>query len=168
LKIARDSFEKGIDREQSRDLGAYFLQRCKRYAERGIISFTTPGHIRSAKLIAETVPGARFIFIRRNELDVAFRCLQKLYRRGNYYSYNVKECMSYIDWYNAMTAELAGRLGERARTVAYEELVADAPAVVSSLWQWLGLEPEGRADFVVSSDIGCSEPYRDLIAAELK
>jgi tetratricopeptide (TPR) repeat protein len=168
LKIARDNSEKGLDREQSRDLGAYFLQRCQVYAERGTISFTAPGHIRSVKLLAETVPGVRFIFIRRNKLDIAFRCLQKLYRKGNYYSYNVKECMSYIDWYNAMTDELVERLGERARTVTYEELVANAPAVVSSLWQWLGLEPQGHADFAISSDIGCSEPYRDLIAAELK
>jgi tetratricopeptide (TPR) repeat protein len=168
LKTARDNSEKGLDREQSRHVGAYFLQRCAVYAERGIVSFTAPGHIRSAKLLAETVPGVRFIFIRRNKLDVAFRCLQKLYRRGNYYSYDVKECMSYIDWYNAMIDELAGRLGERARTVTYEDLVANAPAVVSSLWQWLGLEPQGHADFAISSDTGCSEPYRDLIAAELK
>jgi tetratricopeptide (TPR) repeat protein len=168
LKIARDNSEKGLGREQSRDLAVHFLQRCKAFAERGIVSFTAPGHIRSAKLLAETVPGVRFIFIRRNKLDVAFRCLQKLYRKGNYYSYNVKECMSYIDWYNAMIDELAGRFGERARTVTYEELVANAPAVVSSLWQWLGVGPQEHADFAVSSDIGCSEPYRDLIAAELE
>jgi tetratricopeptide (TPR) repeat protein len=168
LKIARDEPEKGLDPEQSGDLAAHFLQRCKTFAERGTLSFTAPGHIRSAKLLAETVPGVRFIFIRRNKFDVAFRCLQKLYRKGNYYSYNVRECMSYIDWYNAMTDELAPRLGERARSVTYEELVANPPAVTSSLWQWLELEPPGQADFSISSDIGCSEPYRDLIAAELE
>jgi hypothetical protein len=168
LKIARNDAEKGLGREQSGDLAAHFLQRCKTFADRGTLSFTAPGHIRSAKLLAETVPGVRFIFVQRNQFDVAFRCLQKLYRSGNYYSYNVKECMSYIDWYNGMTDELTLRLGERARTVAYEELVANAPAVASSLWQWLGLEPPGQVDFFVSSDIGCSEPYRDMIAAELE
>jgi tetratricopeptide (TPR) repeat protein len=168
LKMARDSMEKGLGREQSRDLAAHFLQRCDTYAERGIVSFTAPGHIKSAKLLAEAVPGVRFIFVRRRKMDVAFRCLQKLYMRGNYYSYDVKECVSYIDWYNAMMDELAGRLGERARTVTYEELVADSSAVVASLSQWLGLEPPALTDFAVSSDIGCSEPYRDLIAAELE
>jgi hypothetical protein len=45
--------------------------------------------------------------------------------------------------------------------------MADAPGVVSSLWQWLGVKFPQDAKFAISSDVGCSEPYRDLITAEL-
>jgi tetratricopeptide (TPR) repeat protein len=166
-KTTRDGIESGSEPDQARQFAAELVRRCKTHAERGAFSFTAPGYVKSAKFLTETMPGVKFILVRRDPMDVTLRCLQKLYKNGNYYSYHVQECVSYLDWYNAMMDELSTRLGERARTVRYEDLVADAPAVVASLWQWLGVKPARDANFAVSSDVGCSQPYRDLIAAAL-
>jgi hypothetical protein len=52
--------------------------------------------------------------------------------------------------------------------VNYEDLAANSPAIVPELWQWLGLTAPPAAEMTMFNDIGCSEPYREMIAAALK
>jgi hypothetical protein len=168
MDTKREMIEDRSTADQRREFAARFAQRCSRYATSGIFSFTAPGQVKSVKFLAQTVDGARFIFVRRNEMDTLYRCFQKLYKKGNYYSYDAGECLLHIRWYGEMIDELAAKLGERARVVSYEDLAANASAIVPELWQWLGLTAPPAAEITMFNDIGCSEPYREMIAAALE
>jgi hypothetical protein len=164
----RDMIEDRLTDDQRREFATRFAQRCGRYAASGTFSFTAPGQVKSVKFLAETVDGARFIFVRRDEMDTLYRCFQKLYKKGNHYSYEARECLSHIRWYGEMIDELAAKLGERARVVHYEDLVANAAAIVPDLWRWLGLTAPPVAKITMFNDIGCAEPYREMIATALE
>lgn len=167
LQIAAEETDAALPAEHLADFAARFIHRCRHYSEEGIFSFTGPGQVQNVKLLGEALPGARFILVKRHETDLLFRCLQKIYRKGHLYSYAPEPCLAHIRWYGAIMDALSAKLGDRARTVIYEELVANARTIVPALWKWLGLPAPPDAEFSIFNDIGCSEPYRDFITAEL-
>lgn len=149
------------------DFAVKFAERCKLYGD-GVLSFTAPTQIQFAKFLSETLPGARFLFVKRNETDLLFRCLQRTYRRGNLYSYDIKQCATYVRWYTQMIDALAAKLQDRGRVVLYEDLVVNTSAIVVDLWNWLGTAASSTAELSLPDDIGCSRPYHDAIVAELR
>ncbi|MEO1160803.1 MAG: tetratricopeptide repeat protein, partial [Pseudomonadota bacterium] len=90
-----------------------------------LVSITTPGLISSAGLLAQNLPEARFVFIRRDRDDTAFRIFMKSYSSGNHYNHDLKNAYAYIDWYAEMIDVLSGKLRQRAVVIDYADMIAD-------------------------------------------
>src|SRR5262249_17984571 len=95
------------------------------------------------------------------------RIFQRLYRRGNPYSYDVRTARDHVDWYNQMMDVMAEKLPEIVRVVRYEEMVSDPKTVLRTIAGLCGLQLEHNPNPAMGTDRGCAEPYRDMMAAAL-
>jgi hypothetical protein len=106
--------------------------------------------------------------LKRNLEDNILRIYQRLYRRGNVYSYDVKAARDYIVWYHQMIDLLAKKLPDIVRVIDYEDMVANPAAAVRVAADLCGLPRADGPLPKVGDDRGCAEPYRDFIRAELR
>lgn len=128
-----------------------------------LVSITTPGLITSAGLLAQSLPEARFVFVKRSRDDTAFRIFMKNYSSGNHYNHDLKNAYAYIDWYGEMIDVLSGKLRQRAIIVEYADMIADPAAVVGRVNDLCGL-PDDNSDLPdIGSDIGAADPYLHLM-----
>lgn len=128
-----------------------------------LVSITTPGLISRAGMLAQTLPEARFVFIRRNRDDTAFRIFMKNYSSGNHYNHDLKNAYAYIDWYGEMIDVLAGKLRQRAIIVEYDEMIADPQAAFVKVMELCKLPDDNAGLPDIGSDIGAAEPYLHLM-----
>ena len=146
----------------------YLEELARRAGSARVFTNTHPAHISNAARMAAAFPNTRFIFVKRNLEDNALRIYMRKYRRGNSYSYDLKSAREHIIWYHEMIDLLAERLGDRARIIHYEEMVADPAGALRVAADLCGLDmPDGPLP-PIGDDRGCAEPYRELIAAELE
>jgi Flp pilus assembly protein TadD len=130
-----------------------------------VLTNTPPGRIRDAGLIAMTVPNVRFVLMKRNPDDVAFRIYLTKYLNGNAYAYDLKTIRDYLGWYDGMIDLLAARLPGITSIIHYEAMIDDPAAALHKVAQLCGLgEIEGVAP-VPGDDRGCAAPYREFLAA---
>jgi hypothetical protein len=132
-----------------------------------VFTNTHPGYIHEAGRLAQTLPNARFLFVKRNLDDVVLRMFMRLYRRGNSYAYDLSAARAYIEWYDQIADLLAEKLPDTVRVVRYEDMVADPDAALRLAAELCGLPmPKGPVP-TIGDDRGCAKPYRNLIASEL-
>ena len=128
-----------------------------------LVSITTPGLISSAGLLAQNLPEARFVFVKRNRDDTAFRIFMKNYQSGNHYNHDLANAYAYIDWYGEMIDVWSQKLRQRAITVEYGDMIADPAATFARVMALCGL-PEDNVELPdIGSDIGASSPYKHLM-----
>jgi hypothetical protein len=89
------------------------------------VTNTHPGMIDQIGRIAECVPNARFVFVKRDVNDIVLRILMKKYRSGNHYAYNLPNARHYVSWYYAMVDTWQAKLPKISLCIDYNELVAD-------------------------------------------
>ncbi|NNJ75561.1 MAG: tetratricopeptide repeat protein, partial [Anderseniella sp.] len=128
-----------------------------------LVSITTPGLISSAGLLAQNLPEARFVFVRRSRDDTAFRIFMKNYSSGNHYNHDLNNAYAYIDWYGEMIDVLSEKLRQRAITVEYADMIADPAAVVARVNGLCGLPDDHTGLPDIGSDIGAADPYLNLM-----
>jgi tetratricopeptide (TPR) repeat protein len=147
--------------------GAFATEFRQRLAETNpnhkLVSITTPGLISSAGLLAQNLPEARFVFVKRNRDDTAFRIFMKNYSSGNHYNHDLKNAYAYIDWYGEMIDVLLTKLRQRAIVVDYAEMIADPAAVVARVNGLCGLPDVHTGLPDIGSDIGAAAPYLHLM-----
>ncbi len=147
--------------------GAFATEFRQRLAETNpdhkLVSITTPGLISSAGLLAQNLPEARFVFVRRNRDDTALRIFMKNYQSGNHYNHDLNNAYAYIDWYGEMIDVLSEKLRQRAIIVEYADMIADPVAVVARVNELCGLPDDDTGLPDIGSDIGAADPYLDLL-----
>ena len=121
---------------------------------------TLPGHIHNAPLIAGAIPNARFLLLKRDLADVAWRIYLTKYLSGNPYAYDLKAIGAYLDWYDSMIDLVAEKLPEITRVVSYEVAVKDPGYALAMAAELCGLAPSLDAIPSMPNDCGCSAAYR--------
>ena len=129
-----------------------------------VFTNTHPGYIEEVAQFAAILPNTRFVFVKRNVDDNAWRIYLRRYREGNPHSYELKTARQYVEWYHAMIDVLVSRLPDIARVVSYEEMVADPAATLRMTATLCGLSKTEQVLPAVGDDRNCAAPYRALMA----
>jgi tetratricopeptide (TPR) repeat protein len=145
----------------------YLKDISRRAGSARVFTNTNPGRIHDATLVASAFPNTRFIFLKRNVEDNVLRIFMRRYASGNVYSYDLKAARDHVVWYHQMIDLLAQKLPNIVRVIQYEDMVVDPAAALRTAADLCGLPMPQRPLPPLGDDRGCSEPYRELIAAEL-
>lgn len=131
-----------------------------------VFTNTRPGLIGDVLMLAEIVPNARFVFIKRDIDDVAFRIYMKDYELDKQaYSYSIAKTYAFVRRYYETIDHLVKLLPDVSRIVRYEEMVEDPRGAAEVAAELCGLSvPSGELPRP-GDDRGCSEPYRPFIDA---
>ena len=128
-----------------------------------VFTNTSPARIHDIVRIFSIIPNAKALFVRREANDLAFRIFGKNYASGNFYAYTLEDIFDHINWYNQMIDAVCERYPEKCATVDYEAVVRDPLVAVRAAQQLCGDLGSLPAPGNLAGDIGCSEPYRELM-----
>jgi len=158
-----------LPRSLDRRFSQFYADDIRRFARGArIVTDTHPGMITAVGRVAETIPSARFVFIRRDRFEAALRIFMKPYRRGNHYSYDIAAIFDHLACCDEMIDLWSEKLPDRAITVSYEDVVADPEATLARVAELCGSDMPSGLRPELGDDRGCARPYRPLIEAALK
>jgi hypothetical protein len=130
-------------------------------ADARLLTITHPGSIFDVGRLVDCVPEARFIFMKRDLDDTAFRIFANLYSLNtNQFSNNINDIYEYLDLHNRLIDNWMDKLGSKAMTVSYEDLVENPQSTLTRVCKFCGLKPSSNPDLQIEDDRGCAEPYR--------
>lgn len=131
-----------------------------------VFTNTHPGRIADVGRIADTVPNARFVFVRRDTDDTALRILMKHYRKDtNYYGYDVPATYGEIAWYYQLIDIYGEKLASICTQISYEDLIAEPLNELASVANLCGLETFDGLVTPPGDDRGCAGPYKKMLAS---
>ena len=131
-----------------------------------VFTNTHPARISEIGRLIETIPNARFAFIKRNINDIALRIYMKHFLgNSNYYAYNIKSIFEEISWYQEIMDIWMKTFPERCVMLQYEDMVSDAGSALIPLAEQCGLALPSTGLPQPGDDRGCSVPYADFIAS---
>jgi hypothetical protein len=145
----------------------YADELARRIGSATVFTNTNPGAIHEAARMIEVFDNVRFIITKRDLEDNLLRIYMRKYTGGNAYGYDLKAARDHILWYGEMTDLMAEKFPNIVRVIRYEEMIADPAAASRIAAQMCGLAPPAGPPQTLAGDIGCAEPYRHLMAAEL-
>jgi hypothetical protein len=106
----------------------------------------------------------RFVFVKRDADDLAFRIFGRIYESGHPYAYDLGSIRDHIAWYERTGSLLAEKLPAISLVVRYEDLVADPRAELARVARLCGMAlPKGPLP-PVDDDRGAATPYRRWLA----
>jgi tetratricopeptide (TPR) repeat protein len=130
-------------------------------ADARLLTITHPGSIFDVGRLVDCVPEARFIFMKRDLDDTAFRIFANFYSLNtNQFSNNINDIYEYLDLHNSLIDNWMDRLGSKTMTVSYEDLVENPQSTLTRVCKFCGLKPSSNPDLQIEDDRGCAEPYR--------
>jgi len=132
-----------------------------------IFTNTTPGHIWDSPISSQAIPNTKFVFLKRDFHDLLLRIYMKNYKSGNTYSYELGVLREYIQHYEKMIDLMHEAFPKNSIIINYEAMVQDPGKTLDRICKLCGLVPDHDLLPIVPSDVGCSEPYRELIDAAL-
>jgi Flp pilus assembly protein TadD len=135
----------------------------RRAGQARLFTNTLPGHIHNAALLASVIPNARFLLVKRDPDDVAWRIFLTKYLHGNSYAYDLKAINDHLDWYNTMIDLTAEKLPDIVEVVSYEAMVDDPATTLRNAAKLCGISIIDRPIAPVPNDRGCSAPYRRFL-----
>ena len=89
--------------------------------------------------IKKLIPDARFIYLKRNSLDVCISCYQNLFSEGHSYIYSLEETAKQIVHYEKIMTGWQKQFPDDILTINYEDLVAQPDAETAKLFSFIGL-----------------------------
>jgi Flp pilus assembly protein TadD len=146
----------------------YFEELAERAGSAKVFTNTHPGRIFDVARLAAILPTARFVFIKRDVDDLTLRIYMRKYLAGNAYGYDVGTICDYIAWYHQTIDVLTEKLPGIARTIRYEDMIADPAAALGSVAGLCGMPAPADPSPELGDDRGCAEPYRGFIAQALE
>jgi tetratricopeptide (TPR) repeat protein len=127
---------------------------------------TSPGRIRDANRLAQSLPSVRFLLIKRDRHDNALRIYQSKYSKGHSFAYDLSSIYEYLDWYHAMMETLARKFPSLCLATTYEEIVADPRQFVKSVAEFCELPFVTLPQLPdVGDDRACAGPYRQFMVS---
>ena len=127
------------------------------------VTITHPGLIAGAGFIAEALPEARFIFVRRDQQDVAARIFMRRYRSGNHFASSLATIREFLDWYDELMMVYERALKDRVLCVGYKDLVENPPQVRDRVIAHCGLAAMEGDAAAVANDAGYGKLYASFM-----
>jgi len=146
----------------------YEEELARRIGSAQVFTNTLGTCIHDAGRLASFLPGARFIFVKRDLEDNLLRIFMRKYREGNAYGYSLQAARNHILWYHQMIDAMAERFPKIVRLVRYEDMVRNPSEALQRAAELCGLPNESGKIPAVAGDVGCAEPYRQFISDGLK
>lgn len=131
-----------VDRDHLKHMGEKYLSGLKRRNETAKhVTDKMPANFLALGLIHVLLPNAKIIHMRRNPVDTCISNISKLFRQGQFQSYDLVELGMYYRNYLDLMEHWRHILPENAfLDVKYENLVADNDAQVSRILDFCDLE----------------------------
>jgi tetratricopeptide (TPR) repeat protein len=128
-----------------------------------IVTNTHPGYINYAIRMSAVLPNVRFVFVRRNWNDLAFRIFGKIYAKKNMHAYHITDTNSHIERYDQKMELLAARTPHQSRIVNYEDMVSNPHKTISEIEELCRLSLDASNLPSIANDVGCAIPYLALM-----
>lgn len=146
----------------------YHEELARRMGSAEVFTNTLPTYIHDAAHLASLIPGARFIFVKRNVEDNLLRIFMRKYRDEVPYGYNLKAAREHILWYHQMMGVMAERFPRIVRVINYEDMVVNPGEALRIAAELCGLPSWSGQIPAVVGDVGCARPYQQFISDALK
>ena len=91
-------------------------------------------------LIAQALPSARFVHVRRGPMATCFAIHRTLFEQGYPFAYDLRELADYWIGYERLMAHWRQRLPGRFTEIAYEDLVVDAETTLRAAMPTIGVD----------------------------
>ena len=126
-------------------LGDDYLRRVDGYARtRPRFIDKTPWNFLYLGLIAQALPGARIIHVRRDPMDSCFALYKTLFRDGSPYSYDLNDLARYYLGYHQLMEHWRRALPGRFLEIDYEHVVQSQEPATRELLAWCDLPFEAQ------------------------
>lgn len=98
-----------------------------------VVTCSNPFVINSIKTLVDGLPNAYFVFVSRDQIDIAADIFTTEYNSSNYFAYEPTSIMHYIEWYETAWNILKAKLPERTLTVEFNDLIQKPKNMVEQL-----------------------------------
>ena len=133
-----------------------------------IFTNTSPGLVWDAPFLYKSIPNIKFVFVKRNKHDLMLRIFMKKYKTGgNNYAYELSAIRKYIEMYDEIVEVLRNAYPDHTMILQYEDMVSDPSNALGRMCEFCGFKMQAGQLPDIPSDVGCSQPYRELIDAAL-
>ena len=146
----------------------YEAQIVARADDAAIFTNTSRSKIIGVLRYATTIPGSRFVYIKRDINDLMFRIFATNYGSGNAYAFSIKTINEHIAWYDSLADILVEKFPNVSRVVSYDQLASDPNSMLTTVCELCGLDPKvNRVHIAPATDTGISRPYQAYIRQAL-
>ncbi|MDR3528750.1 MAG: sulfotransferase [Rhizomicrobium sp.] len=130
--------------EERRQLGEEYLARTRIHRKLGRAHFIDkmPNNFLQIGFIAQILPKAKIIDVRRHPMACGFSCFKQHFARGQGFTYSLSDIGRYYADYVELMAHYDAVLPGRIHHIQYEDLVADLESNVRRLLTYCGLAYE--------------------------
>lgn len=127
---------------------SYLRLLTQRFGPEGRVVDKTLSHTRLVGLISAILPGARFVWLRRDPGATAWSCLKTYFAQGLDWSWSQEDIAAYLRDEDRLHAHWTSLFPDTILTVPYEGLVSEPDAWIAKILAHCGLESEpGLRDF---------------------
>ena len=105
-----------------------------------VITCTNPHMLSSIPLIANIVLNSYFIFVHRDQYDVAPEIFATLYSTKNFYSYNQNTIMAYLKWYEKAAETVKLKLPNQVMTASFEKVMMQPDELIQQIGGFITAE----------------------------
>ncbi len=116
----------------------------ERFGKEGRVVDKTLNQTRFLGLIAQVMPNARFIWLRRHPAGIAWSCFRTRFARGVDWSRSLTDIAAYFKGEDRLHAHWSKVMGDRLLTVPYEDLVNEPEVWMPRIIEHVGLEWEDQ------------------------
>ena len=133
-EVHKDILQDGsnLNLEGQLDFEALFFEQENKIIKQGyeVITSTDPHLLYSVMYLADKLPNAHFIFVNRDQKNVAPEIFIKDYRQGNYYSYDPHAIVKYLDFYKAVADKLEEKAPSIITKLTFEQIIENPSSVI--------------------------------------
>lgn len=125
----------------------YFRRHRQRAEGKRLLTEKLPSNVLNLGLIAEALPGARFLHVTRDPIETGFSNFRTLFSEACPYSYDIAELAAYQKGCAALMAHWRQAYPDRILDIGFEAMTRDPQGTVAGVRRFLGM-----ADLTRSSD----------------
>ena len=105
-----------------------------------LITSTLPSLAHALTQLADSLSNSYFVFVSRDQMDLASNIFISDYASQNHYSYDPKAIMAHIRWYDELWAIFSNMLQNRATTVSFDSIMKSPNEVIVAMESFLSTD----------------------------
>jgi tetratricopeptide (TPR) repeat protein len=128
-----------------------------------VFTNTHPAYMLNVGELATHIPDARFVFVKRDLMDLTTRIFMQSYKSGNAYAYDINSIHEHVTWYHKMMDAMVEKYPDIVRIVTYEDMVDNPAKVVGEAASLCGLRSPKAGSMQIPDDRGCAGNYIEFM-----